>query len=89
MTPQKLWVLKAHTKFHKIGGNCQIVRQPLDIYRNIDNQKTKKLKKKQKKKQTYCQTDRRNARWNYIDARWNYIDGSIERWIGRIISIHR
>ena len=52
MTPQKLWVLNAHTKIHKMNDNCQNIRQDFDIYRNIDNQKAKKLKKKQKKKQT-------------------------------------
>ena len=52
MTLQKLWVLKAHTKIHKMNDNCQNIRQYFDIYRNIDNQKAKKLKKKQKKKQT-------------------------------------
>ena len=52
MTPRKLWVLKAHTKTHKIDDFCQNIRQDFDIYRNIDNQKAKKLKKKQRKKQT-------------------------------------
>ena len=49
MTPQKLW---AHTKIDKIDDFCQNIRQDFDIYRNIDNQKAKKLKKKQMKKQT-------------------------------------
>ena len=36
MTPQKLWVLKAHTKTDKIDDVCQNIRQDFDIYRNID-----------------------------------------------------
>ena len=52
MTPRKLWVLNAHTKTDKIDDLCQNIRQDFDIYRNIDNQKAKKLKKKQKEKQT-------------------------------------
>ena len=35
-----------------MNDNCQNIRQDFDIYRNIDNQKAKKLKRKQKKKQT-------------------------------------
>ena len=50
MTPQKLWVLKAHTKSDKIDDFCQNIRQDFDIYRNID-QKTKKMKKKQREKE--------------------------------------
>ena len=50
MTPQKFWVLKAHTKTDKIGGVCQNIRQDVDIYWNIDHQKAKKLKKQQRKK---------------------------------------
>ena len=42
MTPQKLWVLKAHMKIDKIDDNFQNLRQYFDIYPNIDNQKTKK-----------------------------------------------
>ena len=49
MTPQKLWVLKAHTKTYKIHDFYQNLRQDFDIYRNIDHQKAKKLKKKQRK----------------------------------------
>ena len=52
MTHEKLWVLKAHTKIHKMNDNCRDIRQEFDIYRNIDNQKAKKLKRKQKKQQT-------------------------------------
>ena len=50
MTPQKLWVLKAHTKTHKLDDLCQNIRQDFDIYWNIEHQKAKKLKKKQRKK---------------------------------------
>ena len=49
---QKLWVLKAHTKSDKIDDFCQNIRQDFDIYRNIDHQKAKELKKKQRKKRT-------------------------------------
>ena len=57
MTPQKLWVLKAHTKTNKIDDFCQNIRQDFDIYWNIDHEKTKKLKKKQRKKnKTHKQT---------------------------------
>ena len=51
MTPRKLWVLKAHTKTYKIHDVCQNLRQDFDIYRNIDHQKVKKLKKETKEKQ--------------------------------------
>ena len=51
MTPQKLWVLKAHIKPDKIHDVGQNICQYFDIYRNIDHQKAKKLKKKQKKKE--------------------------------------
>ena len=50
MTPQKLWVLNAPTKTNRIDDVCQNVRQDFDIYRNIDHQKAKKLKKKQRKR---------------------------------------
>ena len=60
MTPQKLWVLKAHTKNDKIGDFCQNFRQDFDIYRNIDHQKAKKLKKKQRKKEQDTQTNKRS-----------------------------
>ena len=58
MTPRKLWVLKAHTKTHKIDDFCQNIRQDFDIYRNIDHQKATKLKKKNKgkKNKTHKQT---------------------------------
>ena len=52
MTPQKLWVLKAHTKTHKLDDFCQNIRQDFDIYRNIDHRKSvhiDSLKKKKKK----------------------------------------
>ena len=40
-----------------MGDFCQNIRQDFDIYRNIDNQKAKKLKKKQRKKnKTHKQT---------------------------------
>ena len=42
MTPQKLWVLKAHMTIDKIDDHFQNLRQYFDIYPNIDNQKTKK-----------------------------------------------
>ena len=45
MTPQKLWVLKAHMKIDKIDGNFRNLRQYFDIYPNIDNQKNKEMKK--------------------------------------------
>ena len=48
MTPRKLWVLKAHIKIYKIHDFCQNLRQDFDIYRNIDHQKGKKLKKETK-----------------------------------------
>ena len=51
MTPQKLWVLKAHAKTDKIDDFCQNIRQDFDIYWNIEHQKTKKLKRKQRKKE--------------------------------------
>ena len=60
MTPQKLWVLKAHTKSYKIDDFCQNIRQDFDIYRNIDHQKAKKLKKKQRKKEQDTQTNKRS-----------------------------
>ncbi len=59
MTPQKLWVLNAHTKTNKIDECCQNIRQDFDIYRNIDNQKAKKLKKKRRKKEQHTQTNKR------------------------------
>ena len=59
-TPQKLWVLKAHTKSDKIDDFGQNIRQDFDIYRNIDHQKAKKLKKKQKKKEQDTQTNKRS-----------------------------
>ena len=50
MTPQKLWVLKAYSKIHKIGDFCQNIRQDFDIYRNIDikNHLTLTIEKKEK-----------------------------------------
>ena len=60
MTPQKLWVLKAHTKSYKIDDFCQNIRRDFDIYRNIDHQKAKKLKKKQRKKEQDTQTNKRS-----------------------------
>ena len=45
MTPQKLWVLKAHAKTDKTGGFCQNIRQDVDIYWNIDHQKSEETKK--------------------------------------------
>ena len=45
MTPRKLWVLKAHTKPDKIHDFFQNICQDFDIYRNIDHQKAKKLKR--------------------------------------------
>ena len=67
MTPQKLWVLKAHTKTDRIDDVWQNVRQDFDIYRNIDHQKAKKLKKKQRKKnkthkQTSDQTNKQTSK---------------------------
>ena len=59
MTPHKLWVLIAHTKIHKIDDNCQNIRQYFNIYRNIDNQKAKKLQRKQQKKEQDTQTNKR------------------------------
>ncbi len=50
MTPQKLRVFKKHTlKLIKLKIFWKIIRQDFDIYWNIDYQKAKKLKKKQKK----------------------------------------
>ena len=51
MTPQKLRVSYAHIKINKIDNVCQNIRQDFDIYRNIDNQKAKKLKKKKREKE--------------------------------------
>ena len=59
MTPRKLWVLKAHIKIDKIDDVCQNIRQGFDICRNIDNQKAKKLKKKQRGKEQDTQTNKR------------------------------
>ena len=57
MTPRKLWVIKAHTKTYKIHDVCQNLRQDFDVYRNIDHQKAKKLKKRNKgKNKTHKQT---------------------------------
>ena len=65
MTHRMLWVLKAHTKIHKMNDNCQNIRQDFDIYRNIDNQKAKKLKMKQKTNNTHTQTsDQTNKQTN-------------------------
>ena len=50
MTPRKLRVLQAHIKTYKIHDVCQNLRQDFDIYRNIDHQKAKKLKKKRRGK---------------------------------------
>ena len=58
MTPRKLWVLKAHTKTYKIHDVCQNLRQYFNIYRNIDHQKAKKLKKETKEKKD-TQTNKR------------------------------
>ena len=67
MRPQQLWVLKAHTEINKIDDHCQNIRQDFDIYRNIDHQKAKKLKKKQRKKnkthkQTSGQTNKQTSK---------------------------
>ena len=51
MTPQTLWVLNAHAKTGKIDDIGQNIRQDFDIYWNIDHQKAKKLKKKQRRKE--------------------------------------
>ena len=59
MAPQKLWVLKAHTKTDRINAVCQNIRQDCDIYRNIDNQKAKKLKTKERQKEYDTQTNKR------------------------------
>ena len=56
MTPQKLWVLKAHTKICKMYDFGQNLRQDFDIYRNIDHQKAKKLEKETRGKKTHKQT---------------------------------
>ena len=67
MTLQKLWVLKAHTKIHKMNDNCQNIRQVFYIYRNIDNQKARKQKKETKEKtnNTHKQTsDQTNKQTN-------------------------
>ena len=50
---------KAHIKIHKLGDFCENNRQDFDIYRNIDNQKAKKLKKKRRKKEQHTQTNKR------------------------------
>ena len=50
MTPQMLWVLKAHTKTDKIDDFFQNVRQDFDIYRNIDHRKSVHLDSLKKKK---------------------------------------
>ena len=50
MTPQTLWVLKAHTKSDKIDDLCQHIRQDFDIYLNIDHRKVKELKKEQRRR---------------------------------------
>ena len=60
MTPQKLWVLKAHTKSYEIDDSRQNIRQDFEIYLNIDHQKAKKLKKKQRKKEQDTQTNKRS-----------------------------
>ena len=60
MTPQTLCVLKAPIKTDRIDDLCQIIRQDFDIYRNIDHQKAKKLKKKQRKKEQDTQTNKRS-----------------------------
>ena len=49
MTPQKLWVLKAHANTDKIKDSCHNIREDFDIHWNIDHQKAKKLEKKQRK----------------------------------------
>ena len=57
MTPQMLWVLKAHTKTDKMADFCQNVRQDFDIYRNIDHRKSvdiDSLKNKKTRRVTKC-----------------------------------
>ena len=40
-----------HTNTDKINDVCQHIQQDFDIYWNIDHQKAKKLKKKQRRKE--------------------------------------
>ena len=56
MTPQMLWVLKAHTKTDKINDFCQNVRQDFDIYRNIDHRKSVHIDSLKKKKHVGSQS---------------------------------
>ena len=42
MAPRNLWVLKAHMKIDKIDDKLQNIGRCVDLYPNIDNQKTKK-----------------------------------------------
>ena len=63
MTPQKLWVLKAHTKINENNDFCQNLRQDFRIYRNIDHQKAKVLKSNNgKKNKTHKQTKDRTSK---------------------------
>ena len=59
MTPNKLWVLKTHTQNDKINDIGQNIRQHFDMYWNIDHQKAKKLKKKQRAEEQDTQTNKR------------------------------
>ena len=51
-TPKVVGCKGTHTKSDNIDDFCENIRQDFDIYRNIDHQKAKKLKKKQRKKRT-------------------------------------
>ena len=53
MTPQKLWVLKAHTKTNKIDDFCQNIRQDFDIYWNIEHQKPLDIDSLKKEKEKH------------------------------------
>ena len=62
MTPQKLWVLKAHTQIYKNYDFCQNLRQDFRIYRDIDHQKAKFVKSNNgKKNKTHKQTKDRTS----------------------------
>ena len=58
-TPKVVGFKRTH-KNYKIDDFCQNIRQDFDIYRNIDHQKAKKLKKKQRKKEQDTQTNKRS-----------------------------
>ena len=62
MTHRKLWVLKTHMNIDKIVDDFQNLLQYFEIYRNIDDEKTKKRRKQQT--HFFCHTQ--NCTWRAL-----------------------